>query len=124
MSWQDDCAASGGFATVFPYAVPLSQIFPGVPGLPPVPTVPGFPACRSMDSQGNLSYVIPPTLSTANKLSIVSDTLGDEAMAQLAGPMQAISDAAAAVTAPIATGVMLAVAAVLVVLFFSVRKRT
>lgn len=121
MSWQDDCATAGGAAVVFPYPVPLNVIFPELPTVSSVVTVPGFPACRTRNDDGTLNYAMP-TLTVAERYSIVQETLGDEAMAELVGPLQAVSDAAAAVASPIKAGLVLGVAAVAVLLYLSARR--
>ena len=123
MTWQDDCAAAGGAAVVFPYAVPLNEIFPELPNLASTVTVPGFPACRVTNSDGSLSYNMP-NLSLADRYSIVQDTLGDEAMASLVGPLDAISNAASAITSPIMWAIGLSAAAFFLYLFLTVRKKT
>lgn len=122
MSWQDDCAAAGGSPVVFPYPVPLSVIFPELPSVSGLVTVPGFPACRTRADDGTLSYAMP-NLSVAERYSIVQETLGDEAMAEFVGPLQAVSDAAAAVASPLKAGLVLGVAAVAVLIYLSARRR-
>lgn len=122
MTWQQDCETAGGVATVFPYDVPLTQIFPGVPSLSALITVPGFPACRRMNPDGSLEYSMP-NLSLSDRYSIVQETLGDEAMASLVGPLQGLEDAANAVAKPFTMGLVLAGAALALLAFNEFRKR-
>lgn len=110
MTWQSDCQAQGGFATVFPYDVPLTDIFPGavtIPGASLI-TVPGFPACRTQNGDGTYAYTIPNSLGFSDRYAIVEETLGDEAMASFAQPLQALADAGNALAQPFEVGALLA----------------
>lgn len=103
MSWQTDCTAAGGFATVLPYDAPLSVVFPEaaalIPGADALPGIPGWPACR-MGSTSPYDYQ-PANLTIAEKLALVEDQASDLYYEYIAGPVaEQLENAAQAVEKP------------------------
>ena len=98
MSWQDDCRASGGSPTVFPYDVPVTQILPELPNLVSFATVAGWPACRTPNPGGGYTYAMP-NMTLGEKVSMLQGIASDVFEEDVAGPLASAGlDVAQAVT--------------------------